>query len=294
MHRLAQRRIIIPFLLPAVALLSVFFVYPLLRTTEISLNEFTRTGRAHFVGVAQYERLFDDPNYWTALKNTFMLTGIGAVLLFPVAVAIAWALNQKIHGERFFRFMVFAPVVLSVAVVSMMWKFLLHPTLGLINPAFESVGLGDLTAVWLGNPATVLPAIAFVAVWHGLGIWVVLFSAGFERLPKEVLEAGRIDGAGEWRLFRSVMLPMMSDLFRILLVLWFVQSMQSFAFVWIMTRGGPFLSSEVVGTLSYRYAFDEGTSDFGYAAAMALVLVVVILVVATVLNKVMKRDDLTY
>lgn len=221
-----------------------------------------------------------------------MMTFVGGCMLFPPAVAIAWALNQRLRGERFYRFVVFAPVVLSVAVVSLMWKFLLHPTLGLINPALESLSLGGLARTWLGDPATALPSVAFVSVWHGIGIWVVLLSAGFARLPAEVLEAGRIDGAGEWRLFRSAMLPMMRDLFRILVVLWFVQSMQAFAFVYIMTRGGPFGSTALAGTLAYSVAFDQG--DLGYAAAMGVALVVIILVGTLVLNRVMRRDALEY
>jgi len=236
--------------------------------------------------------LLDDPDYGGALKNTFLITFIGGCMLFPPAVAIAWALNQRIRGEKFFRFVVFAPVVLSVAIVSLMWKFLLHPTLGLIDPALHDIGLGALAKTWLGDPSTALASVAFVSVWHGIGIWVVLLSAGFERLPTEVLEAARIDGAGEWRVFGSVMLPMLRDLFRILIVLWFVQSMQAFAFVYIMTRGGPFGSTELVGTLSYRIAFELG--DLGYAAAMGIVLVAIILVVAVILNKVLKRDALEY
>lgn len=292
MHRRLQRRIVVPFLLPALALLGVFFVYPLVRTIVISLSEYSRTGLAVFVGGDNYAELFGDPDYFNALKNTFLLAFIGGCMLFPPAVAIAWALSQRLHGERFFRFVVFAPVVLSVAIVSLMWKFLYHPTLGLIDPALKSVGLGALARTWLGDPATALPAVAFTSVWHGIGIWVVLLCAGFERLPKDVLEAGRIDGAGEWRLFWTVMLPMLRDLFRVLIVLWVVQSLQAFAFVFIMTGGGPFGSTDIVGTVMYRAAFDR--ADFGYAAAMGVVLVVIMLVVAQVLNRVLRRDDLQY
>lgn len=292
MHRVAQRRIIIPFLLPALVLLGVFFLYPLVRTVDISFTEWTRTGNYSYVGAENYTQVLDDPSYRNALKNAFLFTLVGGCMLFPVAIAIAWALSQRIHGEKFFRFVVFAPVVLSAAVVALMWKFVYHPTLGLINPALESVGLGALARTWLGDPSTALPAVAFVTVWHGIGIWVVLLSAGFERLPADVLEAGRIDGAGEWRLFRSVMLPMLRDLFRILLVLWIVQSMQAFAFVFIMTGGGPFGSTDIVGTLMYRVAFER--SEFGYAAAMGVVLVVIMLIVAQIVNKVMKRDELQY
>ncbi|GAA0830928.1 carbohydrate ABC transporter permease [Streptosporangium amethystogenes subsp. fukuiense] len=292
MLKAAQRRIIIPFLLPALALLGIFFLYPLIKTVDLSLNEFSRTGTMRFVGIDQYRLLTGDPAFFNSLKNTFLLTLIGSGMLFPPAMAIAWALSQRIHGERFFRFVVFAPVVLSVAVVSLMWKFLYHPTLGLINPTLESMGLGALAKIWLGDPSTALAAVTFVSVWHGIGIWIVLLCAGFERLPTDVLQAARIDGAGEWRVFWSIMLPMMLDLMRMLAILWVVQSLQTFAFVYIMTGGGPFGSTDTVGTLMYRVAFDQ--ADFGYAAAIGVVLVVVMLTVAKLLNKVMKRDDLQY
>lgn len=292
MHRIAQRRIIIPFLLPALILLGVFFLYPLVRTVGISFEDWKRTGATEFVGTANYSNLWGDPDYRNALKNTFLFAFIGGCMLFPPAVAIAWALNQRIHGERFFRFVTFAPVVLSAAVVALMWKFVYHPTLGLISPALDKVGLDVIAKEWLGNPSTALPAVALTTVWHGIGIWVVLLCAGFERLPTSVLEAARVDGAGEWRLFFSVMLPLMRDLFRILIVLWVVQSMQAFAFVFIMTGGGPFGSTDVVGTLMYRAAFEQ--NEFGYAAAMGVVLVVITLVVAQILNKVLKRDELEY
>lgn len=292
MLRKAQRRIIVPFLLPAFTLLALFFLYPLVRTIDFSLNEYSRTGTMTFVGTDQYERLVGDPDFANSLKNTFLLTIVGALMLFPPAVTIAWALSHRLRGERFFRFVVFAPVVLSVAVVSIMWKFLYHPTLGLINPSLEGLGLGALARTWLGDPATALVAVAFVSVWHGIGIWVVLLCAGFERLPVDVLDAARIDGAGEVRILFHVMLPMLADLLRMLLVLWVVQSFQAFAFIYIMTDGGPFGSTETVGTLMYRVAFDQ--ADFGYAAAMGVVLVALMLLIATVLNKVMKRDELQY
>lgn len=292
MHRTAQRRIIIPFLLPAFVLLGVFFLYPLARTVGISFEDWKRTGATEFVGMANYSALWADPEYLNALKNTFLLAFIGGCLLFPPAVAIAWALNQRIHGERFFRFVAFAPVVLSAAIVALMWKFVYHPTLGLVSPSLAEVGLDAIAKEWLGDPSTALPAVALTTVWHGIGIWIVLLCAGFERLPASVLEAARVDGAGEARLFFSVMLPLLRDLFRILIVLWVVQSMQAFAFVFIMTGGGPFGSTDIVGTLMYRAAFEQ--NEFGYAAAMGVVLVVVTLVVAQILNKVLKSDELQY
>ncbi|MGH3587726.1 MAG: carbohydrate ABC transporter permease, partial [Pseudonocardia sp.] len=216
----------------------------------------------------------------------------GGCMLFPPAVAIAWAMYQRLHGERGFLFVIFAPVVLSVAVVALMWKFLLHPTLGLVNPAFAAIGLGDLVPVLLGDPATALPAVAFTAVWHGIGIWIVLISAGFSRMPADVLEAGRLDGAGEWTLFARIMLPMMRELFRTLAILWIVQSLQAFAFVHIMTGGGPYFSTDIPATLMFRTAFEH--ADFGAAAAMGVIVVVLLLLSALGLNRLLKRDGLEY
>jgi raffinose/stachyose/melibiose transport system permease protein len=288
----AQRRIIIPFLLPALVLLGTFFLYPLGRTFVISLSEYSRTGRSKLIGIENYLAVFGDDQYLLSLRNAILLAVIGGCMLFPPAVAVAWAFHHRLHGERIFRFLIFSPVVLSVAVVALMWKFIFHPTLGLINPAFAAMGLGDLIPVLLGDPRTALAAVAFAAVWHGIGIWIILISAGFARLPNEVLEAGRMDGAGEWQLFWRIMLPMMSDLFRVLIVLWFVQSLQAFAFVFIMTDGGPFGSTEITATLMYRTAIDQ--ADYGYAAAMGIVLVAILLVVALGLNRLLKRDDLEY
>lgn len=288
----SQRRLTLPFLLPALILLGTFFLYPLARTFVISLSEYTRTGRSRLVGFENYLALFGAGDYLMSLRNAVLLAVIGGCMLFPPAVAIAWAFHHRLHGERVFRFLIFSPVVLSVAVVALMWKFIFHPTLGLINPAFAALGLGEVVPVLLGDPRTALPAVAFAAVWHGIGIWIILISAGFSRLPAEVLEAARIDGAGEWQVFRRVMLPMMSDLFRVLIVLWFVQSLQAFAFVYIMTDGGPFFSSEITATLMYRTAMDR--AEFGYAAAMGIVLVLILLIVALGLNRLLKRDDLEY
>ncbi|MFC4948217.1 carbohydrate ABC transporter permease [Pseudonocardia sp. GCM10023141] len=292
MFRRSQRRIILPLLLPASLLLAVFFLYPLARTVVLSLNTFTRTGRSTFAGLTQYGDLLGDERFLHSLGNAVLLALIGGCMLFPPAIAIAWAMYQRLHGERVFRFLIFAPVVLSVAVVALMWKFILHPTLGLVNPAFAALGLGDLVPVLLGDPRTALAAVAFTAVWHGIGIWIVLISSGFSRMPADVLEAGRLDGAGEWTLFARIMLPMMRELFRTLIVLWVVQSLQAFAFVYIMTGGGPFFSTDIPATVMYRTAFEN--ADFGAAAAMGVVVVVLLLLVALGLNTLLKRDSVEY
>lgn len=287
-----RKRIVIPFLLPASLLFAVFFVFPIVNTVYLSLTEWNGVSSKTFVGLDNYRRMAGDPNFSNAIFNTFALTLIGGAMLFPVAMAIAWALNHRLHGERFFRFVVFAPVVLSVPIASLLWKYIYHPTLGLINPSLETLGLGSLARIWLSDPRTALGAIAVTSVWHGIGIWVVLLGAGLERLPREVLESGRIDGAGELQLFRLITLPLLRDLMRTLIVLWVVQSMQAWAFVFIMTGGGPFGKTDLVSTLLYRTAFLR--ASFGYATAMAVALVASILAMTVILNRVLRSENVEY
>jgi ABC-type sugar transport system permease subunit len=287
-----RQRIIVPFLFPAGLLFVTFFLFPIVNTVYLSLHQWNGVSDPTFVGPENYIRMVGDPNFTNAVFNTFALTIVGGAMLFPVAVAIAWALNHRLHGEQFFRFVVFAPVVLSVPIVALLWKFLYHPTLGLINPSLEAVGLGVLARSWLSDPQTALSAIALTSVWHGIGIWVVLLGAGLERLPREVLESGRVDGAGEFQLFRLITLPLLRDLMRTLLILWFVQSMQAWAFVFIMTGGGPFGKTDLVSTLLYRTAFLR--SQFGYATSMAVALVTLILITTVFLNRVLRSENVEY
>jgi ABC-type sugar transport system permease subunit len=279
-------------LFPAGLLFVTFFLFPIVNTVYLSLHQWNGVSDPTFVGPENYIRMVGDPNFTNAVFNTFALTIVGGAMLFPVAVAIAWALNHRLHGEQFFRFVVFAPVVLSVPIVALLWKFLYHPTLGLINPSLEAVGLGVLARSWLSDPQTALSAIALTSVWHGIGIWVVLLGAGLERLPREVLESGRVDGAGEFQLFRLITLPLLRDLMRTLLILWFVQSMQAWAFVFIMTGGGPFGKTDLVSTLLYRTAFLR--SQFGYATSMAVALVTLILITTVFLNRVLRSENVEY
>ena len=286
----ARRRLIVPFLAPAAVLMIVFILYPVAKTVQLSLTDWNGVTRAlPYVGARNYGALATDAAFISAFKNTILLTVIGGAILFPVAVAFAWALCQPIKGKRFFQFTIFAPVVLSVAVAGLLWKFVYHPTLGLINPALETVGLDGLARTWLGDPSTALTAVAVTVVWQSLGLWVILLVAGFTRLPADVLEAARVDGASEWTVWRRVMLPLLGDLLRILLAMWIINALQTFGFVWIMTEGGPFGSTEVVGTLMVKAAFDG--KEFGYAAAMGIVLIVFMIAVVAVLNRYLRRRD---
>ncbi|MEN8113062.1 MAG: sugar ABC transporter permease [Actinomycetota bacterium] len=294
MDKRARKRAltILAFLAPALLLFGLFFAYPALKTFQISLTEWGGIKPPEPTGFSNYERLIGDKAFWSATFNAIQFALIGALMLFPAAISMAWGITQHIKGEKWFRFIVFAPVMLSVPVVALMWKFIYHPTLGLINPALESVGLGELARIWLADPATALPAVILASVWHGIGLWVILLVAGFDRIPPDALNAARIDGANEGQVFRRVTLPLLSDLLRILGLLWVVQALQTFPFILIMTDGGPFGSTEVPATLLYRTAVER--HQLGLAAAMGVMLVAVITATVLIINLVTRREAVEF
>jgi ABC-type sugar transport system permease subunit len=287
-----RRRLIVPFLAPAALLFLGLFVYPVIRTLFLSLTEWNGISEPAVIGADNYLELSGDRLFANALLHSVMFTLVGGVMLFPPAVLMAWSLYQPIRAKRLFKFMVFLPVVLSISVVSLLWKFIYHPTLGILNGLLEVTGLEALERPWLGDPATALPAVALTLVWANIGSWVILLLAGFERLPGELLEAARIDGADEWTLWRRIILPLLWDVLRILVILWIIQSLQSFAYVFVMTNGGPFGTTEVAATYMYKTAFEGGA--FGYAAAMGMGLLGLIAIVTYFCNKLLTRELVEY
>ena len=177
-----------------------------------------------------------------------------------------------------------------------MWKWIYNPTFGLINPALKAVDLEVLAIPWMGEPATALTAIIIASVWHGIGTWVLLISAGIERIPPDLPEAAKVDGATDWQIFRYITIPLMWEVLRILLVLWVMQALQAFVFMYVMTGpvavGGPMGSTEVMATYVFKNAF---TSYYwAYAMALATVMLIMIFVLSFITNNVLKRETVEY
>jgi ABC-type sugar transport system permease subunit len=237
--------------------------------------------------------MFKDIQFLNASKNSAIFAVSGIFFLLIPAIFISWALTQKIRAKAFFRYIVVVPLLLPVVVVALLWKMLYNPVFGPINNLLEAIGLGFLAIPWLGDTRTALLAIVVATAWRQLGMWVLLLSAGLERIPQELLEAARIDGATEWQVFHKVTLPLVWGVLRLLFILWSIVSLQVFAEVWIMTpHGGIARSTDVLGTLIYDKAF--GSKQWGVACAMATFLMIVIFIISIIMNKVTKRETIEY
>lgn len=297
MFQRSRRQLVMPFLLPQTLLYLTLSIVPLALTVIYGFTEWQSRGTApRLIGLENFSMMIRDHLFFNAMRNSIYLVVVGGVILFIPAFAIAWCLSQPIRFRQFFRFIILAPVAISVSVAGLIWKWIYNPTHGLINSLLRWVGLDQFAIAWLGEPATALTAIIVASIWHGIGTWVLLISAGLDRIPRDFIDAARVDGAGEWHVFIYITIPLIWEVLRILLVLWIIQALQAFTFIYVMTGpvgiGGPLNSTEVMGTYVFKTAFTS--FNWGYGAALATSMLILIFLVSTVGNKAMNRENIEY
>ena len=290
----ARRKLIVPFLLPAVILYTALYAYPIVQTIIWSFTGWRgHTVRRPYVGLSNYLSLLGDRRFIGALRNTLVYASLGGILLMVPALLIAWGLTQPIRFRRYFRFIVIAPMVISIAVAGLMWRMIYHPNWGPLNAALRAVGLGSLALPWLGDTRTALVAITVTSVWHQMGMWVLLISAGLERIPLELGEAAKVDGAGERQVFWYITLPLVWDVLRTLTVVWIILSLQAFAVFFVMSPwGGVTGSTQVAATYIYYTAFSD--FQWGYATSIATVLLVLVLGLSLLGMRAMRRETVEF
>nr|WP_246855409.1 sugar ABC transporter permease [Cellulomonas sp. Y8] len=273
-----RRTAVVAYLFAAPFILSflVFMVFPLVSSLAMSFTDFRSTDiptplAVGFVGVDQYVALFQNAQFVRSLLNTVYFVGVGIPLTMAVALALAVALNNGITRFRtLFRVGFYAPVVTSIVAVAVVWRFILQPE-GLLNTVLGSVGITGPD--WLGDPAWSMPSMILMAVWRNMGTLMIIFLAGLQGVPAEVLEAAEVDGANAWQRFRRVTLPILRPTMLLGAVLLSVGYLQFFEEPFVMTKGGPLDS-----TLSISYfTFNQfGFGNYGTASAASYVLFVAI------------------
>jgi len=273
------------FLAPALLLIFVFFFLPVAASLVLSVTDFdlygiADPGNTRFVGLQNYSRLLQTPDFWIALRNTFYFAFVGGPLTIAVALGAALLLNSKlVRFKGFFRTVYFTPFVTTLVAVAIVWRYLYHTRYGLFNYALSYVGIGPID--WLGDPHWAMPAIILMAVWKSFGYNMLIFIAGLQSIPEELYDAAEIDGAGAFRRFFSITLPMLMPTLVFVSVVTMIGYFQLFAEPYVMTQGGPLRSTTSVVLLMYEEGFRWWR--MGYAAAIAFVLFVVILI-ATLLQ----------
>ncbi|WP_431030962.1 carbohydrate ABC transporter permease [Plantibacter sp. RU18] len=268
-----DRWIGLAFVAPQVIGVLALGVVPFVAVIWYSLNEWTPlTGSFDFVGIDNYTRLFGDQRFFNSLRSSFLF-GVGIVVLnLVLALCLALLLNNRLRGISTFRAFFFSPVVVSIIAWSIVWNFLLAPEGG-VNGTLAMFGI-DGTG-WLTDPATALGSVVVIQVFKGVGMNMVLFLAALQGVPGEIKEAARLDGAGPVRLFFAVTLPMISPTVLLAGILTTIGSLEVFAPIQLLTKGGPADTTLVLPYFLYQTAFQQ--QEFGYASAIGVVLFIIIL-----------------
>lgn len=261
------------FIFPQLAGFLCFALIPLISVFVLSLVQWDGLSAMHFVGLANFQSQFSDPDFLTALVNTLYYT----VLVVPggVSLALLVALGvNKVAGKQIYRVFYFMPVVTSSVAVSVIWLWLLNGNLGLINVLLQQ-WFKIMGPQWLTDPHLVIPSISVVSIWWGLGFNMVIFLAGLQAVPITYIEAARVDGATPWQMFWRITFPLLTPTLFFVIVVSIINSFQVFDQAYVMTGGGPAKASYTLVYHIYHLAFEQ--FSFGPASSAAIVLFVILL-----------------
>jgi N-acetylglucosamine transport system permease protein len=289
-------RLVVPFLAPSLLLYGLFVLWPFSQSFYVALTDWKGVSPSrNFVGLENFSRLVQDPFFWSALKhNATLLVVLPAVTLI-LALLFAALFTQGgrgVPGAGFYRVLFFFPQVMAVAIVGVLWSFIYHPSLGLLNGFLQVIGLGGLQRAWLGDEAAALWAVAAVVVWQAVGFYMVMFIAGIQSIPSTFYEAAILDGANRWSMFRRITLPLLWHHVQVALVYIGIGALDFFTIVQVMTEGGPNRASEVVAHYMYTTAFQY--AQFGYATAIGVSLLFMALTLSMLTLSVSRRDQIEF
>ncbi len=288
------------FMAPGLLLLAVFFAYPLVDTFWLSLHKYNLFNTPEYIGLDNFRRAMDDELFWRVLANTLLYALIVVPSITVISFVLALLVNSSIRGIHFFRTAYYIPVVTSIVVAGIVWKWVYNAD-GLLNATLQGLGLSgtswlvdtrglpsvilsafgfETDALWASEPAIALVAIAVVTLWKASPYYMIIYLAGLQGIPKELEEAAQVDGANRWNVIRHVTLPAVRPYTLVVCIMATIASLRTFGEVYVMTGGGPFhrtnLLSYYIYTLGFKYL------EVGYAAAVSLLLLCIILLLSYV------------
>lgn len=281
------------FITPALVILGLFFLLPVIAALALSLTDYDLYALAdirnlRFIALDNYWTLLHRPLFWSALGHTVYFVVVGVPLSLLASLGAAMLLNSPLaRFKPFFRTALFAPVVTTVVAVAVIWRYLFNTKYGLINYALESIGMP--TVDWLGDPHWAMPTIILFAVWKNFGYNMIIFMAGLQAIPGDLYEAARIDGASAWAQFRHITLPMLKPTMTMVSILTVSGYFQLFAEPYVMTEGGPLQSTTSVLYLMYEEGFKWW--NLGSASAVAFILFAIMFAVTATMLRLSKRGE---
>ena len=258
------------FIVPAAVGLIAFYIWPLIRGIWLSFTEYNLLTPEKFIGLQNYSRMVQDKIFWNAVGVTveYVVINIGLQTILALLIAV---LMQRLTQSTLVRSLVLTPYLVSNVVAAMLWLWILDTTLGVTNQLIEAV-FGDTVNFFSSTLA--IPTIAIINVWRHVGYTALLIFAGLQSIPNTVYEAGKVDGASEWRMFWKITVPLLRPILALVLIMTIIGSFQVFDTVSVTTQGGPVNATRVLQYYIYDLAF--GRFQFGYASALAVGLLIIL------------------
>ncbi|MGF9694225.1 sugar ABC transporter permease [Rhizobium sp. 0TCS1.26] len=288
-------------IVPPMAFMCLFLVYPILSAFAYAFFEWRGLVRGDFIWFENFRRVlfefpFSERTMNAFVHNIYVFFAL-MILQNGVGFALAYCLWRDLPGARFHRIAVFLPVVLSTVIVGLLWKLFLHPLFGVVNISLRSVGLGFLAQPWLGQDSTALTAIVVANAWHMVGFPTLVFLAGMQRIPGEILDAVRMETTSEWLIIRKIIWPLVAPSATVVFTLLFVGAFNWFEMPYIMggIDGAPHGATDVLGLYFYRTAFGSmsaSAENFGPGSALAVLIFMFIAVVSSFLTLYLRKREI--
>lgn len=278
------------FVAPALICYIIFEIIPIVNTIELSFYKWDGASPImEFVGIENYKKIFTNPIFWKALSHNLFWIAFTIMIPTIFGIVLAVMLSQKfVRFRLLFRVVFYMPSIVSMVAVSVIWNWILNPEFGILNRILKTIGLNILAVDWLGNEKTVMIALLIAGSWVHYGFCMVITMAALAGVDASYMEVARLEGANPVQTFVYVTMPLLKNTFTLLALNSLIGSFKVFEIVYMMTKGGPYNSSEVISTYMYRTAFTN--SEFGLGSAIATVLSVLIAICSAIYMKVSERE----
>jgi len=267
-------------LTPPLLFLVAFLGYPFFYGVYLSFYEKEVARAAIFVGFGNFVKLYNDPIFWQAVRNTILFTGVATILKASGGLGMALVMNQNFRMKEVSRAMLLLPFIVPTVLSTVAWQWILDPGMGLFNRLLVVSGIANPGPSWLGTPVMAMISIIMVNTWRGLPFFGISILAGLQTIPVDLHESATIDGAGTWGRFRYVTLPSLMPVILIVTVFSIVITFFDFQLVYVLTGGGPANSTHLMATYAYSLSMGAGKMGLGSAVALSMVPVLGLLLVA--------------
>lgn len=286
---LRDKKTLLILLLPALIIFLIFIPVPAIVSVLLSFFNWDLISDMKFIGLENYRFLFvDDYVFGMTIKNTLIFLFGSIILQLPLAFLLANMLSRKMKGSKFFKNVIFLPVTFSGVAVSLMFYFVYHPEIGLINQFLRLLGM-QADYAWIGQESTALWAVIITLAWQWTGYHMVIYMAGITNIPLELMEAAKIDGCTNWQITRHIITPLLAPILKVSAVLITTSSLKSFDMIFVMTYGGPNHASEVIATHMYTKTFAQ--MKYGYGSALSTILLFLNIFSTVAINKMFSKSD---